>query len=391
MAKKRVRPNTKKMLAELTSDVPKGSQMMEIVTAMQRDGTDSFNAGECSAEFNMILATAIESAREKSSAPSDEVRGLHQLPAGISGIRKHLSDRLQQCELLLTATSHSDSASRRKTSRLRPPKQILNKRYKEILQRPMSSVSARQRPILALLKQLVQLDQMLICLDGIQTGKREVADYAVDWSAFLSTGIAYGIAIGWAAAEVRHRSAILAAANSLGKKAIGGRKGGYRAKYPDFVKSVVANVLRQRYQSGFSWTKAFNTAAVQSSAENRPSKLPDPSRVRAFMLDEVATVVREVESAPRVKSESVSEVCRRIAARMSTEELSVKPEWVQSLYADWQQEKLPDQKSTLLDQLATRKLTKKSLAMLNQMEENNIMASRDLLKIALLVSTKDSN
>jgi hypothetical protein len=391
MAKKRVRPNTKKMLADGTAGVPKLSQMMEIVSEMQRDGTDTFDVGECSAEFSMILAAAIESAREKSSATIDEVRALHHLPTGISCIRQHLRDRLQQCEVLLTSTSHSDSASRRKTPRLQPPKQIFNKRYKEILQRPLSSVSARKRPLLALLKQLVQLDQMLMCLEGTQTGKREVADSAIDWSAFLSTGISYGIAIGWAAAELRHGSAISEAAKERKKRATGGNNGSYRVKFPDLVERLVADALRRRYQSGLSWNTAFEMAGVEFSTAKAGRTLPSPSRIRSFFIDDAASIISEIESAPRVNRESTNESCRRIAARMSTDELSVKPEWVQSLYADWQQGRLPDQKSTLLDQLATRKLTKKSLAMLKQMEEHNIMASRDLLRIALLVSTKDSN
>jgi hypothetical protein len=117
MSEQRVRPNTKKMLAEGTADIPKLSQSMEILCEMQRDCADSFDVGECSAEFNMILATAIELASANSSSVSDEVRALHHLPTGVSGIRQKLSDRLQQCELLLMATSHSDAAIGRKASR----------------------------------------------------------------------------------------------------------------------------------------------------------------------------------------------------------------------------------------------------------------------------------
>lgn len=387
LVKKRVRPNTKKMLAEGTADIPKLSQMMELVSEIQRDATDTFDVGGCSAEFNMILATAIELARANSSPVSDEVRALHHLPAGIPGIRQQLSDRLRQFEMLLSATS--DAASRRKAPRL--PKQLSNKRYKEILQRPLSSVSARKRPILALLKQQVQLDQLLMCLEGIQTGKREVAEASVDWVAFVSTGISYGIAIGWAAAELRHRSAISDAAASRQKKIIGGHNSGYRAKDPTFVKGAVAEALRQRYQFGLSWSKAFKTASIQTSTNKQRSRRPHPSRVRSYFLDEVALVVLEIESASRVNTESAKEVCCQIAKRMSTDDLSVNPQWVQKLYADWRQNRLPGQKSSLWSQWAAGSLSKQSLAELRQMEELNIMASGDLLRIALLASTKSGD
>ena len=389
MPPERKRPDIKKELSTPSEELSLLEQLEELWSDVVREDSDVFVPAGENAIFGLLLSLAQERAklgRHRAVAKVEQdirkvVRARHHLRDGLKGIRRGLSLRLQRCEQLLLAGV--DQWAQCVQATLSGPigsyRAIFNDQYIRLLQQTPKSVSRDKRPVLKLAQQLVRLDQLLMCLEREESSRRTNRQGGLDLAAFVGSGNSYGIAIGFAAAEMRYHHELARDAKAQLGRGLGGKNAGKLAEMPKLAMQLFSEILKERYERKSLWTVACESAMAITAAKAEVSrrrgvkrsveeiisdkrKPPSTKTVGRWIQKEIKRLVADIDGKMRTGRASKQAACREVATERNQVGYSLETVWLEKLLEEHRKGTTPGKHWDPLGELYANSMGEKEMS-----------------------------